>query len=80
MTSELAAIAAFFVAFSEHMRDKPLPAGIFVGLSVVLFWYGAYEAWTKKLRELEKSQQHIVELETRLTENSEKKQSPHTTA
>jgi hypothetical protein len=53
VASEIAALVVFVVGLLEHINDKPVPGFTFVGISMPLFWMGAYAAWAKKRSEVE---------------------------
>lgn len=53
VASELAALVAFCIGVWEHIHDKPVSSFVFVGLSVLLFWLGAFAAWSRKKLALE---------------------------
>jgi hypothetical protein len=53
VVSATAAFLAFIVGLWERFRDRPVSGFVFVGLSVPLFWFGAYLAWDKKRKELQ---------------------------
>lgn len=53
MTSTLAALVAFVSSIYEHVQGKAIPAYVLIAISVPLFWFGAYMAWSKKRHELE---------------------------
>jgi hypothetical protein len=53
LTSLLAAFVCFGLTTWEHFHDKPVAGYVFLCISVVLFYIGAYLAWSKKDAELE---------------------------
>lgn len=53
VASELAALVAFCIGVWEHIRDKPVSSFVFICLSVLLFWFGAFAAWNRKKLALE---------------------------
>ena len=54
VASEVAALVALVFAIVEHFRDRPVAAFLLMAATVVLFWGGAYAAWSKKREALEK--------------------------
>lgn len=61
VASEIVALVVFLVGLWEHVNDRPVPGFIFVGISVPLFWIGAYAAWEKKRGEAETLRRHTLE-------------------
>jgi hypothetical protein len=60
--SVVAAFAFFALGLWEHSQDKSVSAFVFVCLSVPLFWVGAFLAWRKKYKELEKERANVAAL------------------
>jgi len=59
VSSEIAAVIFYGIAWWEHAKDKPISAYLFISLSVVLVWLGGFLAWRKKdirVEELENAQ------------------------
>jgi hypothetical protein len=54
VTSLIASLTSFVVSLYEHIKGKTFSAYGLVVLAAVLFCVGAYRAWLKKDRELEK--------------------------
>jgi hypothetical protein len=52
LSSEIAALVLFAIAFWEHGRGNSISPFILLVLSVPLFWIGAFVAWNKKAAKL----------------------------
>jgi hypothetical protein len=51
VASEVAALAVFSVGLWEHFHDKAVAPFVLIGISVPLFWAGAFVAWYKKRKD-----------------------------
>lgn len=54
VASEFAGLVLYAVGLWEHGHDKSVPGFVFMAISVPLFWFGAYCAWSHKNGQLQK--------------------------
>jgi hypothetical protein len=53
VASEIGAVILYLVALWEHTQDRTVSFYLFMCVSVLLFWLGAFLAWSKQHSEVE---------------------------